>query len=166
MDNLNLSTNLAAIVEKMRGFASATLAQGEELMPLWHAQTTNGDPDMVVGTPWANTEEKYLSVRKVQEIFRAKGVVRYAFVTEVWAKSGELTASEIAQVAAQGVSSFSDKTEAVLITAVECGSMPVSFMYPIIRAEDGTATLGEALPTPDFMEYNLLVDIEPESRKH
>jgi hypothetical protein len=168
MENLKLSPELRALVDRIHSFAAHRIAEGEELMPLWHAIPSNPEsPHLIVGTPWGSDEEKAQCFAKVQEVFREHDVVRYAMALEAWIKT-DATQDDFEKASQVGVKNLKDRGECVVILAVERGAIPVYIFFPIHRPNDGPPQLMPPLlynPVTEIAAASF-VDIEPAATRH
>jgi hypothetical protein len=58
--------------------------EGAAMIPTWHLQTPEGDPDIIVATPWNGDDEKEFMIFAMRRMLRDKKAESYSFVSEAW----------------------------------------------------------------------------------
>jgi len=56
----------------------------KDMAPLWHIITPDGEPDLIIMTPWNGDFEKKLAVARVKQIAHEHNATAVCFVTECW----------------------------------------------------------------------------------
>lgn len=128
---------LEELLTKTVEFAKQIFDGDDQIIPTWFGETRGGEM-VCISTPFDSEMSKNLSVMAVKKLFKEREVVRYIFMSEAW------VASRPTAEAARGVvpSEDPDRKEIVMFNGEGDGQRVHAFM-PIIRPEDGEATLGE-----------------------
>ncbi len=74
------------LVEKAKENVQRMFDERGEILPMWHAQTVDGE-DLILATPLGDADQKELLSQALKLFFQEKGVVRYVFMTETWFKA-------------------------------------------------------------------------------
>lgn len=106
-----------------------------EVIPMWHAVDAQGE-HILIATPWSNDREKDIAVQGLRQMFKEKGVKRYAFMVEAWMRH----AASREDISAR-VSEHPDRREIVNISAEDRKGNRLMGWYYILRPEHGKATL-------------------------
>jgi len=56
----------------------------EEMAPLWHLVTPEGEQDFIIMTPWSRDFEKKMAVAKIKEMAHEHRAIAIGFVIECW----------------------------------------------------------------------------------
>ena len=126
----------------------------EALLPMFHVELNNGD-GIVVGTPWANEEEKYATVDAIKHAIKNGGVKRYSFVAEAWMSTAPKTWKPGQGRPLDPPSQQPNRVECVIITACERERQECRFLEikrgpggrcaDLIRQDDMQGEMGGAL---------------------
>jgi hypothetical protein len=76
-------TRLRLLVDHVVDFATETFRERGEVAPMWIAETKTGQRIPVM-TPMDTSEQKDMVAKGLRRLFKAQGVVRYAFMSESW----------------------------------------------------------------------------------
>jgi hypothetical protein len=121
----------AAVIFRERG----------EFAPMWHAVADDGE-HMLICTPWEDNESKRAIVERLRELFRARGVTRYAFMCEAWAiMAPNLESVEGAYRKHHSLKDHPDRREILTVHAEDRDGHTVAGWFYILRPEHAPATL-------------------------
>ncbi len=102
------------------------------LVPMWHA-VTRDDEHMLIATPWENDEEKNITSRELRKLFKAKGVKRFAFLSEAWVLHIDPKVNP--QDIRKRPSEHADRREVLMIEAENREGDSLSGFFYILRPE-------------------------------
>lgn len=123
----------AALIFRARG----------ELLPMFHAVDGRGE-HMLIPTPWENPKQKAETIQAVTEIFKGRGVTRYAFMAEAWSAEAKMAeGKKLSDVKPYigHMQDYPDRREILAINAEDSDGQCVMGWYYILRPEHGPATL-------------------------
>ena len=134
------------------GFAKDTLVTRGELMPMWHAVTTD-DKHFVIATPWESPKEKTGVLNYIRLLFLVESVKEFVFMTEAWFKS----AKSLADRPKGFIADEPDKREALLMhgQSIQDGKLvQKGKMFEILRRGSKAIELKE-MEVAEMMEGKL-----------
>lgn len=126
----------------------------DELMPMFIGEDEKGQK-FIIGTPFSSDREKVLVAEKVREFFIEKQMLRYAFLSEGWARFAtpeEMTGSKRIN---PKVAEHEDRRESLTVVGND-GNTDVFMNKYILRPERGKPCLvpGETLSSERSKKFN------------
>jgi hypothetical protein len=109
--------------------------EGAEMMPTWHIQTPEGEPDLIAATPWGGDKEKQILVFAIRQLLRDKKAESYSFMSEAWSATEDANHPNPLMPRDR-----EDKREVVIINAYDRLGFGAMRVYEIKRGDDGVVT--------------------------
>jgi len=113
------------------------------VVPMWAGHTASGELIMIMPDKFTTGEQKQIAVDKVRAIFKEKGVVMFAFMTEAWMIDSAQSSQAIvarAWFSGKSLEHHPDRREAIYIQAEDKERCIIGH-YFILRPEHGKPTL-------------------------
>lgn len=135
---------MSTLLDKMMLAAEASIrrhiGKRQTLMPVWHVVHADGQSE-VIGTPWADGDEKQTIFAAMREMFRTTDVIAYCLTVEAWATPSMMPADVKAIVPTGDIndlipSEMPDRVEIFTATASD-GSETLSVIWDIRRDKRG-----------------------------
>ncbi len=117
------------------------------LVPMWHAVDANNE-HMLIATPWTSDQEKDATSQALRQLFKAKGVKRFAFLSEAWVLHVDLKVNP-RDICARP-SEHQDRREVLTITAENREGDSVSGFFYILRPEHSDKPVLSPLHMNDY----------------
>ena len=132
---------LEQLFEHARDRAADMFNHCGEVLPMWHAVTSN-DEHLIIATPWSGPDEKQQTVESLRAMFEEKHVKQLAFVCEAWVL--QLPAdTDIDTDNLPVPSEHPDRREVLRINVEDNKGNVISGSYYILRPEHGKPKLSK-----------------------
>jgi len=132
--------------------ARSAFNQKGEVAPMWAGHTATGELVMCIPENFNDGDAKQKAVDGVRKIFREKGVVQFAFMTEAWVLDTKTAGSDLAVKLAlrsgRSLEHHPDRREVVMLQAEDKERCLIAYYY-ILRPEYGKPTLSPLIKTPE-----------------
>ncbi len=142
---------LEELLDHAAGFAQKVFNQSGELHPMWIAEDGN-DQRFAIATPFTDGDSKSAIAQAMRQMFKLKGVVRYAFMAEAWMIDHTGADAKTLENVVQGnvaVSELPNRIECIQIVA-EDRERGVLGSFVISRDLEGKPTLSEFKRFPEY----------------
>jgi hypothetical protein len=109
--------------------------KGAEMVPTWHVQTPEGEPDIIVATPWSGDDDKIKITRLMRFMLKEKKAESYSFMSEAW-----VATEDPRHPSGLMPREREDKREVVIINAYDRLGFGTMRVYEMKRGPDGIVT--------------------------
>jgi hypothetical protein len=109
--------------------------KGAEMIPTWHIQTPEGEPDIIAGTPWNGDRDKEFIIFAMRRLLRDKKAESYSFMSEAW-----MATEDIKHPTGLMPREREDRREVVIINAYDRLGFGTMRVYEMKRGPDGVVT--------------------------
>jgi hypothetical protein len=131
-------TDLKSFFDRAAEQAAVIFRERGEFAPMWHAVAGDGE-HLLIMTPWEDSESKHAIVDRLRQLFRARGVTRYAFMCEAWAVMAS-NLEDYDQYAGR-LKEHPDRREILTVHAEDRDGGTIAGWFYILRPEHAPATL-------------------------
>jgi hypothetical protein len=109
--------------------------EGAAMIPTWYLQTPEGDPDVIVGTPWNGDDDKEIMIVIMRQMLRYERAESYSFISEAW-----VATEDARHPTGLMPCEREDKREVVIINAHDRLGFGTMRVYEVKRNDKGIVT--------------------------
>jgi len=109
--------------------------EGASMIPTWHIQTPEGEPDIIAGTPWGGDDEREFVILAMRRLLRDQKAESYSFMSEAW-----VATEDVKHPIGLMPRDREDRREAVIVNAYDRLGFGAMRTYEMKRNDKGVVT--------------------------
>ena len=128
-----------ALAEKVMAFGVGMFAHFGQVQPMWDMVLPTGMSEIYM-TPFGDSDEKRVIFDTLRAMVEERGIIRYAFICEVWQRKEPLT-EKLTKGVGQNVELHPDREEGLSVISEDISGNQVKIFRRILRPEKGIPVL-------------------------